>query len=139
MLLWDLSHLFDVCPHSKNQRYQNLSTVRDNVEHNNNANKNQAIWLKKCFLSLRIKVFKLLVFYFSLGFDSKMKDQWRTKAFWLVFAFPKDFLSFKLFSNITFRHKFEDFIQAVRTTAIDKFKDDWNNTLFKPSNNWQAV
>ena len=58
-----------------------------------------------------------------------MKDQWRTKAFWLVFAFSKDFLSFKLFSNITFRHKFEDFIQAVRTTAIDKFKDDWNNTF----------
>ena len=25
-----------VCSHSKNQRYQNLSSVRDNIEHNNN-------------------------------------------------------------------------------------------------------
>ena len=28
--------MVDVCSHSKNQRYQNLSSVRDNIEHNNN-------------------------------------------------------------------------------------------------------
>ena len=27
-------------------------------------------------------------------------------------------------------------IQVAQTITIDKFKHDWNSTLFKPSNDW---
>ena len=33
---WDLWHLIDACCHGKNQRYQILSSLRDNIEHDNN-------------------------------------------------------------------------------------------------------
>ena len=36
----DLGHLVDACSHSKNQRYKNLSPVRDNIDNNNNNNNN---------------------------------------------------------------------------------------------------
>ena len=38
ILPWDLGHLVDACSHSKNQRYKNLSPVRDNIDNNNNNN-----------------------------------------------------------------------------------------------------
>ena len=38
ILLWDLWHLVDGWSHIKHQRCQNLSSVRDNIEHNNNNN-----------------------------------------------------------------------------------------------------
>ena len=47
----------------------------DNNNNNGNVSKNQVIWLKKCFLRLCLKVFKLSVFFNVSGFDSKMKDQ----------------------------------------------------------------
>ena len=34
-LLLHLSHLIDICSHSKNQKYKNLSSVRENTEHDN--------------------------------------------------------------------------------------------------------
>ena len=36
ILHWDLWHLIDACCHGKNQRYQILSSLRDNIEHDNN-------------------------------------------------------------------------------------------------------
>ena len=48
--------------------------INNNIN-NGNVSKNQVIWLKKCFLRLCLKVFKLSVFFNVSGFDSKMKDQ----------------------------------------------------------------
>ena len=52
ILLWDLWHLVDVCFHSKNERYQNLSSVRDYIEHNNNNNSNNNNSYSDIYLSL---------------------------------------------------------------------------------------
>ena len=49
--------------------------TNNNIDVNDDVSKNQVIWLKKWFLRLCLKVFKLLVFFMSLGFDSKTKDQ----------------------------------------------------------------
>ena len=49
--------------------------TNNNIDVNDDVSKNQVIWLKKWFLRLCLKVFKLLVFFVSLGFDSKTKDQ----------------------------------------------------------------
>ena len=49
--------------------------INNNINDNGNVSKNQVIWLKKCFLRLCLKVFKLSVFFNVSGFDSKMKDQ----------------------------------------------------------------
>ena len=47
--------------------------INNDINNNGNVNKNQVIWLKKCFLRLCLKVFKFSVM--SLGSDSRMKDQ----------------------------------------------------------------
>ena len=52
-----------------------LMIIINNNNNNGNVSKNQVIWLKKCFLRLCLKVFKLSVFFNVSGFDSKMKDQ----------------------------------------------------------------
>ena len=66
----------------------------NNINNKDNVNKNQVIWLKKCFLRLCLKVFKLSVFYVSrIWFQNEgpIKD----KAFWPEFVFQKGCLSFK--------------------------------------------
>ena len=47
--------------------------INNNMNNNGNVNKNQVIWLTKCFLRLCLKVFKFSLM--SLGSDSRMKDQ----------------------------------------------------------------
>ena len=68
--------------------------INNNINNNGNVSKNQVIWLKKCFLRLCLKVFKLSVFYVSrIWFQNEgpIKD----KAFWPEFVFQKGCLSFK--------------------------------------------
>ena len=36
--------------------------TNNNINNNGNVSKNQVIWLKKCFLRLSLKVFKLMGF-----------------------------------------------------------------------------
>ena len=84
-----------------------------------------------------LKLFTLLnVCGILIQNEGPIKD----KAFWPVFVFRKGLFSFKtsklILLNITNRGNFENFIQVVWTTAIDKFKHDSNNALFKSSTKW---
>ena len=67
------------------------------INNNNNGNviKNQVIWLKKCFLRLCLKVFKLSVFFNVSGIWFQNEGPMKDKAFWPVFVFWKGCLSFK--------------------------------------------
>ena len=60
---------------------------------------------------------------------------------WMIKHFsPSRFSETRLlFFSLTFRRKFENFIQLERTMLNDKFKHNWNNTLFKPSTGKQPV
>ena len=50
----------DVCSHSKNQRYQNLSSVRDNIKHNNDNNNNNIITAEFTHISQAGQVLNLI-------------------------------------------------------------------------------
>ena len=52
-----------------------IRLINNNINNNGNVSKYQVIWLKKCFLRLCLKVFKLSFSLMSLGFDSKTKHQ----------------------------------------------------------------
>ena len=67
----------------------------DNNNNNGNVSKNQVIWLKKCFLRLCLKVFKLSVFFNVSGIWFQNEGPMKDKAFWPVFVFRKGRLSFK--------------------------------------------
>ena len=67
----------------------------NNINNKDNVNKNQVIWLKKCFLRLCLKVFKLLVFFNVSGIWFQNEGPIKDKAFWWVFVFWKGCLSFK--------------------------------------------
>ena len=63
--------------------------------------KNQVIWLKKCFLRLCLKVFKLSVFFNVSGIWVQNEGPIKDEAFWPVFVFRKGRLSFnKLFLKL---------------------------------------
>ena len=109
--------------------------INNNINNNGNVIKSQVIWLKKYFLRLCLKVFKLSVFFNVSGIWFQNEGPIKDKAFSSVFVFRKNCLSFKkLFLKLVFGCKFKNFIQVVRIIVIDKFKHDWNNTLFKPIN-----
>ena len=69
--------------------------INNNINNIGNVSKTQVIWLKKCFLRLCLKVFKLSVFFnvYEIWFQNEgpIKD----KAFWPMFVFQKGCLSFK--------------------------------------------
>ena len=71
--------------------------IVNNIDNNNNdnVNKNEAIWMKKCFLRFCIKSFKLSAFFnvFEIWFQNE--GPMKGKAFWPVFIFWKGCLSFK--------------------------------------------
>ena len=67
----------------------------NNINNKDNVNKNQVIWLKKCFLRLCLKVFKLSVFFNVSGIWFQNEGPMKDKAFWPVFVFWKGCLSFK--------------------------------------------
>ena len=76
--------------------------IKNYINNNGNVNKNQVILLKKYFLRLCSKVFKLSVFF--TVFEILFQNEWpiKDKAFWLVFVFRKGPLSFKkLFLKLT--------------------------------------
>ena len=76
--------------------------IKNYINNNGNVNKNQVILLKKYFLRLCSKVFKLSVFF--TVFEILLQNEWpiKDKAFWLVFVFQKGPLSFKkLFLKLT--------------------------------------
>ena len=111
--------------------------INHNINNNGNVKKNQVIWLKKCFLRLSLKVFKLSVFLNVSGIWFQNKGP--IKDFWPMLVFQKGHLSFKklfLKQTLTSDTNSKTCNWAI---AIDKFKHDWNNTLFKPSNDTQRV
>ena len=111
--------------------------INHNINNNGNVKKNQVIWLKKCFLRLSLKVFKLSVFLNVSGIWFQNKGP--IKDFWPMLVFQKGHLSFKklfLKQTLTSDTNSKTCNWAI---AIDKFKHDWNNALFKPSNDWQPV
>ena len=67
----------------------------NNINNKDNVNKNQVIWLKKCFLRLCLKVFKLSVFFNASGIWFQNEGPIKDKDFWPVFVFQKGCLSFK--------------------------------------------
>ena len=69
--------------------------TNNNNNNNGNVSKNQVIWLKKCFLRLCLKVFKLSVFFNVSGIWFQNEGPIKDKAFWPVFVFRKGRLSFK--------------------------------------------
>ena len=109
--------------------------IINNINSDGSINKNQVILLKKYFLKLCLKVFKLSVCFNVSGIWFQNEGPIKDKTFYQRLHFGKVVPQ----TSITFGRKFKNFIQVVRTTAIDKFKHDWNNTLFKPSNDWQPV
>ena len=73
-----------------------LLLILININNNDgNVSKNQVIWLKKCFLRLCLKVFKLSVFFNVSGIWFQNVGPMKDKAFWPVFVFWKGYLSFK--------------------------------------------
>ena len=72
-----------------------INIINNNINNNGNVSKNQVIWLKKCFLRLCLKVFKLLVFFNFSGIWFQNEGPVKGKAFWPVFVFQKGCLSFK--------------------------------------------
>ena len=111
--------------------------INHNINNNGNVKKNQVIWLKKCFLRLSLKVFKLSVFLNVSGIWFQNKGP--IKDFWPMLVFRKGHLSFKklfLKQTLTSDTNSKTCNWAI---AIDKFKHDWNNALFKPSNDTQRV
>ena len=66
-----------------------LLIISINNNNNGNVSKNQVIWLKKCFLRLRLKVFKSLVFFNVSGIWFQNEGPIKDKAFWPVFVFWK--------------------------------------------------
>ena len=114
-----------------------LLIINHNINNNGNVKKNQVIWLKKCFLRLSLKVFKLSVFLNVSGIWFQNKGP--IKDFWPMLVFRKGHLSFKklfLKQTLTSDTNSKTCNWAI---AIDKFKHDWNNALFKPSNDTQRV
>ena len=68
----------------------------NNINNKDNVNKNQVIWLKKCFLRLCLKVFKLLAFFNVSGIRFQNEVPMKDKAFWLLLVLRKGgCLSFK--------------------------------------------
>ena len=67
--------------------------TNNNINNNGNVSKNQVIWLKKCFLRLCLKVFKLSVFFNVSGIWFQNEGPIKDKAFWLVFVIQKVYLS----------------------------------------------
>ena len=72
-----------------------IITTINNINNKDNVNKNQVIWLKKCFLRLCLKVFKLSVFFNVSGIWFQNEGPMKDMAFWPVFVFRKSYLSFK--------------------------------------------
>ena len=69
--------------------------INNNINNNGNVSKNQVAWLKKCFLRLCLKVFKLSVFFNVSGIWFQNEEPIKDIAFWPVFVFRKGHLSFK--------------------------------------------
>ena len=67
--------------------------TNNNINNNGNVSKNQVIWLKKCFLRLCLKVFKLSVFFNVSGIWFQNEGPIKDKAFWPVFVIQKGYLS----------------------------------------------
>ena len=63
--------------------------INNNINNNGNVIKNQVIWLKKCFLRLCLKVFKLSVFFNVSGIWFQNEGPIKDKAFWPLFVFRK--------------------------------------------------
>ena len=55
--------------------------INNNINNNGNVSKNQVIWLKKCFLRLCLKVFKLSVFFNVSGIWFQNEGPIKDKAF----------------------------------------------------------
>ena len=72
-----------------------LIILINNINNNGNVIKNQVIWLKKCFLRLCLKVFKLSVFFNVSEIWFQNEGPIKDKAFWPMFVFQKGCLSFK--------------------------------------------
>ena len=69
--------------------------INNNINNNGNVSKNQVIWLKKCFLRLCLKVFKLSVFFNVSGIWFQNEGPIKDKTFLPVFVFRKGCLNFK--------------------------------------------
>ena len=69
--------------------------INNNINNNGNVSTNPVIWLKKWFLRLCLKVFKLSVFFNVSGIWFQNEGPIKDKAFWPVFVFRKGCLSFK--------------------------------------------
>ena len=69
--------------------------ISNNVNNMVMSLKNQVIWLKKCFLTLCLKVFNLSVFFNVSGIWFQNEGPMKDKAFLPVFVFRKGRLSFK--------------------------------------------
>ena len=63
--------------------------INNNIYNNGNAIKHQVIWLRKCFLRLCLKVFKLSVFFNVSGIWFQNERPIKDKASWPVFVFEK--------------------------------------------------
>ena len=72
-----------------------LIILINNINNDGNVIKNQVIWLKKCFLRLCLKVFKLSVFFNVPEIWFQNEGPIKDKAFWPMFVFQKGCLSFK--------------------------------------------
>ena len=72
-----------------------LIILINNINNDGNVIKNQVIWLKKCFLRLCLKVFKLSVFFNVSEIWFQNEGPIKDKAFWPMFVFQKGCLSFK--------------------------------------------
>ena len=66
-----------------------LIILISNNNNNGNVIKDQFIWLKKCFLRLCLKVFKLSVFFNVSGIWFQNKGPMKNKSFWTEFVFRK--------------------------------------------------
>ena len=59
-----------------------LMIIINNNNNNGNVSKNQVIWLKRCFLRLYLKVFKLSVFFNVSGIWFQNEGPIKDKAFY---------------------------------------------------------
>ena len=52
-----------------------ILVINNNINNNGNFDKNQVLWLKKCFSRLCLKALSYRFSLMSLGLDTKMKNQ----------------------------------------------------------------
>ena len=84
-----------------------ITTLINNINNNGNVSKNQVIWLKKCFLRLCLKVFKLSVFFNVLVFD--FHDWQPVSIFKFFMRYCRHFVQLKTKANTFVFHNWSFF------------------------------